>query len=514
MHPSRRAYVEEHKDEDEDMGISIDQVPTDHDYVLPSISGIAPEKASAIIQQFDKKKRAAAITVPTDDNRVRAKLRELGEPITLFGEEKSDRRDRLRALLAAQLESGDGSRGVGGGVGGGEDVDMADADEEAGGEVEEEFYTEGIPELLSARQHIARFSLERARDRYELQQSESTVQLKEHIKHRKGLKDRLMGYNLFGTQLAGDRPVAIARFSNDSKTIAAGNWDGGIRLLSVPNMDIVRTLRGHTDRVGGISWSPMSGLSEEAASLVSGGAEGDIHLWNMKQDTPVASLLGHGGRVCRVEYHPSGRYIGSASYDTTWRLWDVETTSELLIQEGHSREVFAISFQHDGALVATAGLDAIGRVWDLRTGRTIMILDGHIKEIHGLAFSPNGYQIVSTSGDHTAKVWDVRKVKCISSIGAHSSLVSDVRFFDGGVDTGRVLDDGEIEMGDRGKYLVTGGFDKMVNIYSADDWALVKSLPGHSGNVLSVDVSKDGKFILSSGHDRTCKLWSRDDIEF
>ncbi|KAF3251767.1 hypothetical protein TWF192_004724 [Orbilia oligospora] len=209
MHPSRRAYVEEHKDEDEDMGISIDQVPTDHDYVLPSISGIAPEKASAIIQQFDKKKRAAAITVPTDDNRVRAKLRELGEPITLFGEEKSDRRDRLRALLAAQLESGDGSRGVGGGVGGGEDVDMADADEEAGGEVEEEFYTEGIPELLSARQHIARFSLERARDRYELQQSESTVQLKEHIKHRKGLKDRLMGYNLFGTQLAGDRPIAF-----------------------------------------------------------------------------------------------------------------------------------------------------------------------------------------------------------------------------------------------------------------------------------------------------------------
>ncbi|RVD82764.1 uncharacterized protein DFL_007178 [Arthrobotrys flagrans] len=512
MHPSRRAYVEETKDEDEDMGISIDQVPTDHDYVLPSISGIAPEKASAIIQQFDKKKRAAAITVPTDDNRVRAKLRELGEPITLFGEEKSDRRDRLRALLAAQLEAGDGSRGVGGA--GGEDVDMADVDEEAGGEVEEEFYTEGIPELLSARQHIARFSLERARDRCELQKAESTVQLKEHIKHRKGLKDRLMGYNLFGTQLAGDRPVAIARFSNDSKTIAAGNWDGGIRLLSVPNMDVVRTLRGHTDRVGGISWSPMSGLSDEAASLVSGGAEGDIHLWNMKQDTPVASLLGHGGRVCRVEYHPSGRYVGSASYDTTWRLWDVETTSELLIQEGHSREVFAISFQHDGALVATAGLDAIGRVWDLRTGRTIMILDGHIKEVHGLAFSPNGYQVVSTSGDHTAKVWDVRKVRCISSIGAHASLVSDVRFFDGGVDTGRILDDGEVEMGDRGKYFVTGGFDKMVNIYSADDWALVKSLPGHSGNVLSVDVSKDGKFILSSGHDRTCKLWARDDIEF
>ncbi|KAF3919807.1 hypothetical protein ABW20_dc0109445 [Dactylellina cionopaga] len=508
MHPARRAYVEEAQDQDVDMGISIDQVPTDHDYIIPSgISGIAPEKASAIIQQFDKKKRAAAITVPTDDTRVRLKLRELGEPITLFGEEKSDRRDRLRALLAAQLEVEAGKRG--------DDVDMLDADDEGDDqEVEEEFYTKGVPELLSARQWIAKYSIERARNRCELQKVEATVQLQEHIKHRKGLKDRLAGFNLLGSQLAGDRPVSIARFSNDSKTIAAGNWDGGIRLLTVPNMDIVRTLRGHTDKVGGISWSPMEGLSDENASLVSGGAEGEIHLWNMQQDTPVASLSGHGGRVCRVEYHPSGRYIGSASYDTTWRLWDVETTSELLIQEGHSREVFAISFQHDGALVATAGLDAIGRIWDLRTGRTVMVLDGHIREIHGLAFSPNGYQVLSASADATAKVWDVRKVKCISSIGAHTGLVSDVRFFEGGVDTGRMLDDGKIEMGDRGKYFVTGGFDKTVNIYSADDWALVKAMPGHSGNVLSVDVSKDGKFILSSGHDRTCKLWARDDVEF
>ncbi|EPS40903.1 hypothetical protein H072_5217 [Dactylellina haptotyla CBS 200.50] len=510
MHPSRRAYVEETQDQDEDMGISIDQVPTDHDYVIPSLaSGIAPEKASAIIQQFDKKKRAAAITVPTDDTRVRLKLRELGEPITLFGEEKSDRRDRLRALLAQQLEDTDRREGRSG-----EDVDMHDADmDEADGEVEEEFYTEGVPELLEARRWIAQYSIERARDRCELQKVESGVQLQKHIKHRKGIKDRLAGFNLLGSQLAGDRPVAIARFSHDSKTIAAGNWDGGIRLMSVPNMDIMRTLRGHTDKVGGLSWSPMEGLTEENASLVSGGGEGDIHLWNMKQDTPVASLLGHGGRVCRVEYHPSGRYVGSASYDTTWRLWDVETTTELLIQEGHSREVFAISFQNDGALVATAGLDAIGRVWDMRTGRTVMILDGHIREVHGLAFSPNGYQVLSASADATVKVWDVRKVKCVSTIGAHTGLVSDIRFFDGGVDTGRTLIDGDIEMGDRGKYFITGGFDKTVKIFSADDWALVKSLPGHSGNVLSVDVSKDSNFILSSGHDRTCKLWARDDVE-
>jgi U4/U6 small nuclear ribonucleoprotein PRP4 len=54
-----------------------------------------------------------------------------------------------------------------------------------------------------------------------------------------------------------------------------------------------------------------------------------------------------------VAYHPSGRYLGSASFDTTWRLWDVERGNELLLQEGHSHEVYAIDFQEDGALVAT-----------------------------------------------------------------------------------------------------------------------------------------------------------------
>lgn len=51
--------------------------------------------------------------------------------------------------------------------------------------------------------------------------------------------------------------------------------------------------------------------------------------------------------------HPSGDYIASASFDTTWRLWDAETTQELLLQEGHSKEVYSVEFQNDGSLVAS-----------------------------------------------------------------------------------------------------------------------------------------------------------------
>ena len=40
----------------------------------------------ALLEELERKKRASTMAVPTDDGRVRARLRQIGEPITLFGE--------------------------------------------------------------------------------------------------------------------------------------------------------------------------------------------------------------------------------------------------------------------------------------------------------------------------------------------------------------------------------------------------------------------------------------------
>lgn len=491
----------------------------DRDYVLPAVSaGVAPEKASAILSQFSRKRRAAAIAVPTDDGRVRARLREMGEPITLFGEGAPERRDRLRELLTVQAEQQEAQDGEADSL-----MDQDDVEDQGQDEQEEEFYTEGIKELLQTRQEIARYSLPKAKARTARQKIEATIPLRTHIKHRRALKEHLQGFDLLGTQIAGERPVSITRFSPDGKIIAAGNWGGSIRLLDVPNLEDRRLLRGHTDRVGGISWYPGATLPEsnhsaDAVNLASGGGEGNVHLWSLNSDTPISTLAGHTGRVCRVEFHPSGRYLASASYDTTWRLWDVQTTTEILLQEGHSREVYAVSFNTDGSLLASAGLDSIGRIWDLRTGRTVMILDGHIREIYALDWGADGYRVLSGSGDGWVKCWDLRAVRGTGGVGAHRGVVSDLRWFKGSETLANGYlpekdDKGDIKPGRAGTFFVSSGFDKNVNIFSADDWAVVKTLSGHSGNVLSVDVSADGKWVASSGHDRTVKLWGRDDGE-
>jgi len=69
-----------------------------------------------ILDELERKKKARTMAVPTDDNRVKARLREIGEPITLFGErvgggnvpskrlltliQAADRRDRLIYVLS------------------------------------------------------------------------------------------------------------------------------------------------------------------------------------------------------------------------------------------------------------------------------------------------------------------------------------------------------------------------------------------------------------------------------
>lgn len=79
----------------------------------------------------------------------------------------------------------------------------------------------------------------------------------------------------------------------------------------------------------------------------------NIEFVMMFSESPLSVMKGHQDRVCRVAFHPSGDYVASASFDTTWRLWDVKTSKELLLQEGHSKEVYSVEFQDDGALVAS-----------------------------------------------------------------------------------------------------------------------------------------------------------------
>ncbi|KAK9461850.1 WD40-repeat-containing domain protein [Lipomyces oligophaga] len=485
-------------------GVLLEDLVVNNDYTLQGTS----IKAQAYLDELSRRQKAKSIAVPTDDGRVKSKLRELGEPITLFGEDKADRRARLRHVLL-RLQEADN-----------EDVEMMSdngSNSEAIADEDEEFYTPGDNDLLASRRYIAEYSLHRANLLRARLVEESKCPLTKLSRQSKLLSEYLKRFLLLGTQFTSTRAVSAVRISPNSQIIASGSWTGSIKLLSVPSMKDFNaiTLKGHSDKIGGLAWHPLATMSQspESLNLVSGGGDSTIKLWSLTQQEPLATLSGHEARVCRIAFHPSGRYLGSASFDLTWRFWDIETQKELLMQEGHSREVYCIAMQSTGALAASAGLDGIGRIWDLRSGRTIMVLDGHSREIYGVDFAPNGYQVATGSGDSTIKIWDIRKVRVSATIPAHQSLVSDLRFYSGSGQIPGATSDPNLPSLD-GSYLLSSSYDGSIKMWKSDSWVLLKTLKGHNGKVMAADVASNNTFVASSGWDRSVKLWADELMQF
>ncbi|KAF8757609.1 pre-mRNA processing factor 4 (PRP4) like [Rhizoctonia solani] len=472
----------------------------------------------ALLDELDRKKRARTMAVPTDDSRVKARLREIGEPITLFGERAADRRDRLIYVLS-QIRAARG---------GDDDIEMEDESSSSDEEAKEEFYTEGSLELLEARRKIAEYSLPRSLPLPDFtvaqQREESRLPLGKIIDTRKRVFGEVKKFATYGSQIGDERPISQVRFSPNGKLLATGSWSGNVKLWNVPACDLAKPYRAHGDRVGGVAWHPQATLSQsaDAINLATGGADLEVSLWSLNSDKALHTLKGHADRVCRVAFHPSGQYLASASYDGSWRLWDASTgqnTSsyvsdrQLLFQEGHSKEVYAVQFQDDGALVAS------------------------------------GYQIATGSGDNTIRIWDMRSLRALYTIGAHTSIVSDVSFYrplatgdiftdiarsssstdvkiEDGEDgskmeedkpaiTDEIMDDripsksvGNLHLPIPGLFLVSSGYDGMVKVWSADDWQLVKAMSADAGKVMSADISSDGQFIASGSWNRSYQLFS------
>lgn len=441
----------------------------------------ARERHERAVQELLQRRRAYAMAVPTNDSAVRARLRRLGEPITLFGEREMERRDRLRALMVRLEADGQVDRLL-----------RAQEDDQAAriGEEEEEeqieypFFTEGSQELLKARLDIARYSLPRAKARIERAKRRHEDPDEDPEAEAELVVKQAGEFVLECSEIGDDRPLTGCSFSRDASMLATSSWSGIVKVWSMPQITKVATLKGHTERATDVVFSPADDC------LATASADRTAKLWK-----PDGSLLmsfdGHLDRLARLAFHPSGKYLGTASFDKTWRLWDINTGKELLLQEGHSRSVYGVSFHPDGSLAASCGLDAYARVWDLRSGRLFFTLKGHVKPVLGVSFSPNGYLVATGSEDNFCRIWDLRKRQMLYSIPAHKSIISHVKFEP-----------------QEGFYLATSSYDTKAALWSARDYKPIKSLVGHESKVTSLDISGDGQKIVTVSLDRTIKIWS------
>lgn len=457
----------------------------------------------ALLEEFERRRKARQLNVSTDDDEVRRSLRQLGEAVCLFGEGPAERRVRLRDLLSYLGEDAIHKKLV---------EEEARIERDRG--KEGTWYYEGPPELRDARLWIAEYSLPRAKDRLTMAREQLQVAGSIRAAAKQESQRKATAMSIMCSQIGDKRPISFCRFSKDSKMLITSSWSGLAKVWSVPECQLLQVLKGHTSSVSAAMFHPEAEIpqhftdkvnnmnkedvmeTEEEVSatvkMASCSYDGSLHLWNFNSEQPIASLEGHAPhRVCRIAFHPSGRFLGAAVCDHSWRLWDLEQCKELLHQEGHAKPVYCIGFQGDGSLIATGGFDAFGRVWDLRTGRCVMFLEGHKEPLLSLNWSPHGHQLATGSSDNTTKIWELRTRSQLYTIPAHTHVVSDVRY-----------------QKTTGHFLLTSSYDKSGKLWSNGAWHPLNTLSGHDNKVMSIDITSNNKYIATSSYDRTFKLWT------
>src|SRR5438270_11456946 len=76
------------------------------------------------------------------------------------------------------------------------------------------------------------------------------------------------------------------------------------------------------------------------------------------------TLRGHSDRIGRIAWSPDGRVVASGSDDNTIRLWDGQTSQSLRTLEGHPASIKSIAWSSDGSLLASESNDNKIRIWD------------------------------------------------------------------------------------------------------------------------------------------------------
>lgn len=444
--------------------------------------------AEKAVKEISERRAERAVSVPTSDAEVRRRLRALGEPVTLFGEGTGDRRNRLSRLLAQH-----GDQLVQ------QHPQVLSHSQHGSSSVpsKELFFTEGASELTHVRRDIALNSLARAKQRLQRQ--------KENFEHEgevvsssacNALLDTASTFEAMRSEVVDDRPACSVSVSPNGHHAVVASWSGCARVFDLQPFQCTSSGRMSKERLTGVCWRPNAVEAEthmgeeDPVAFAVGCADGNAGLFTAL-GSKRAVLSGHGDRLARVNFHPEGRLLATASFDHTWRLWDVEMEKELLAQEGHSLGVYNVRFHPDGSLACSVGLDAHGWVWDLRTGRSIWSLQGHHKQALSVDFAPNGYDIATAGEDNTVRVWDLRKKECMYVIPAHTGIISSLNFE-------RTV----------GAYLVTSSYDATIRIWDPRTFKLTRLLKGHDNKVMSADVLPDGTGIVSSSYDRTIKMWT------
>ncbi|MDQ3011577.1 MAG: caspase family protein [Acidobacteriota bacterium] len=198
---------------------------------------------------------------------------------------------------------------------------------------------------------------------------------------------------------------------------------------------------------------------------------------------------GHGERSDGLAFSPDGRYVASASSDSTIRIWDAATGNELRVLRGHTGGVRTVAFNFDGQLLASGGADGKVKLWEVASGRELASLSGHKGRVNIVAFNRDSKLLASGGVDNSIKLWDVTAQRETSTLTGHTGWVTALGF------------------NADGKTLASGSADKTVKLWDTATGQTTQTFAADREAVTSLAFHLNGALLASGSADALVRLW-------
>ncbi|MFA1538517.1 nSTAND1 domain-containing NTPase [Actinomadura monticuli] len=271
---------------------------------------------------------------------------------------------------------------------------------------------------------------------------------------------------------------AVAAVDWSAGGIASASHDGTVRVHAG---DGPRVLRGHTDEVWDVAWSP------DGTRIATASRDRTARVWTA--DGAQESVLAeHGDWVRAVAWSPDGARLASASDDRTIRLQNPDGSAPLVLR-GHEDTVRAVSWSPGGDRIASGSQDGAVLIWEPRTGLRVTALTVPQGAVRALAWSPDGAHIAALSGDRAVRVWDAAEGTEVSVLSGHDGWLWSVAW------------------SPDGRFLATASGDRTVRLWEALSGTELSVAAVHDDEIWDVAWSPDGTRIATASGDRTVRVW-------
>lgn len=250
--------------------------------------------------------------------------------------------------------------------------------------------------------------------------------------------------------------ISSVSWTKEGSFLAIGTSDSKVQLWDVENQKRLRSMAGHSARVGSLSWNDHI--------LSSGSRSGHIHHHDVRvEDHHLFTLAGHSQEVCGLKWSTDGRYLASGGNDNLVYVWPgvqgsgSNESQALHCWSEHQAAVKALAWcPWQSAILASGGgtSDRHIRIWNVNSGSCVSSLDTQ-SQVSSLVFSPNYKELVSGHGY------------------AHNSIV----------------------------------------IWKYPSLTKVAELMGHRERVLNIALSPDATTIATIAGDETVQLWKSFDLD-